>query len=80
MGISASAFCTISLLPQLIKIIREKDAENISVWMLVILLMGLFCWIGYGYLSNDAIIIIANSISAAINSLIIFFAIRYKRK
>jgi MtN3 and saliva related transmembrane protein len=77
-GITDSTFSTLSLLPQLIKIVREKKAENISVWMLFILLAGLSCWIWYGYLVNDPIIMIANSISVCINMLIIFFSFKYR--
>jgi MtN3 and saliva related transmembrane protein len=79
-GIAASIFSTISLLPQLVKIIREKKAEDLSLWMLVILLTGLSLWVWYGFLSEDLIIIIANSISVCINLLIIFFSLRYKNR
>jgi MtN3 and saliva related transmembrane protein len=79
-GIFASIFTSTSLLPQLIKIIREKKAENISLWMLAVLFTGLSGWIVYGILKNDWIIIAANSFSLALNILITVFSIKYKQK
>jgi MtN3 and saliva related transmembrane protein len=79
-GIGAGILTGVSLLPQLIKIIREKKAENISYIMLIVLLAGLAGWIWYGILKNDYPIIITNSFSFLVNSLMIFFTIRYKNK
>lgn len=79
-GIVAGICTAISLLPQLIKLIREKKAEAISGFMLIILLAGLALWICYGVMKDDYPIIITNSFSFTINSLIIFFTFKYKRK
>ena len=79
-GIFAGICTCISLLPQLIKIIREKKAENISYLMLVILLVGVGAWIWYGFLKSDLPIIITNCVSFLINLLVIIFTIRYKSK
>ena len=79
-GIGAGVCTGVSLLPQLIKIIREKKAENISWGMLVILLCGLAGWIWYGSLKSDFPIIITNSFSLLINLFIIYFSLRYKKQ
>ena len=78
-GIFAGVCTCISLLPQLVKIIREKKAENISYLMLFILLIGVGGWILYGFLKNDLPIIITNCFSFLINLLVIIFTIRYKK-
>lgn len=79
-GIFAGICTCISLLPQLFKIIKSKKAENISYWMLFILLTGIGTWIWYGFLRDDLPIIITNSASFTINILVIFFTIKYKEK
>lgn len=79
-GIIAGILTSVSLLPQLIKIIREKRAENLSYLMLIVLLAGLGCWIWYGILREDAPIIVTNSVSFLINSLVIIFTIKYKER
>ena len=77
-GITASACTAFSLLPQLIKLLKEKKAENISLGMLAILFAGLGLWIYYGVLKTDWIIIISNSFSFILNVILVFFAIKYK--
>ena len=79
-GVTASACTAFSLLPQLIKLLKEKEAENISLGMLAILFAGLGLWIYYGVLKKDWIIIISNSISFILNVVLVFFAIKYKKK
>ena len=78
-GIGAGVFTALSLVPQLFKIIREKKAENISYFMLAILLTGLGGWIWYGILKDDLPIIITNAFSFVNNVLIIIFSAKYKR-
>lgn len=77
-GIAAGICTSVSLLPQLIKIIREKKADNISWFMLFILIGGLSLWVWYGILKKDLPIIITNSFSLLVNSLIIYFTGKYK--
>ncbi len=77
-GIVAGICTSISLLPQLIKIIREKKADDISYFMLFILLTGLGCWIWYGFLKMDWPVIITNCFSFLVNCLVIYFTVKYK--
>jgi MtN3 and saliva related transmembrane protein len=79
-GIIAGVFTSVSLLPQLVKIIKEKKAKDLSYGMLIVLLIGLGCWIWYGVLREDWPIIVTNGFSFIINSLMIVFTIKYKEK
>ena len=79
-GITASVFTGISMLPQLLKIIKEKDAGDISKMMLFVLVTGLGLWIWYGFQKEDLIIIISNSFSLLINLLLLVFTFIYKIK
>ena len=76
----AGVFTAASLLPQLIKLIREKKAEDISLFFLIILFCGLGLWIWYGSLRNDLPIIVTNTFSLIVNSMIIVLGIKYKKK
>ena len=78
-GIAAGVLTATSLLPQLIKLIKEKKAEDISGWMLGLLMLGLGLWTAYGILRNDWPIIITNSFSFLVNGIIIILSIKYKR-
>ena len=79
-GIIASSLTTLSLLPQLIKLMKEKKSGDISLTMLFILLAGFACWIYYGILKSDYIIIIANVISILLNGTVAFLSVCYKNK
>jgi MtN3 and saliva related transmembrane protein len=78
-GIAASVLSAVSMVPQLIKILKEKDAENVSIVTLCVLLAGLSLWIWYGVLIKDPIIIISNAFSVLLNLVVLFSAIRYKK-
>lgn len=79
-GIGAGVCTAISLLPQLIRIIRTRKADDISFFMLFILLTGLGGWIWYGVMKKDYPIIITNSFSFIVNLAIIYFSVKYKKK
>jgi MtN3 and saliva related transmembrane protein len=77
-GLFAGICTASSLLPQLIKTIKEKKADDISKLMLFILLVGVAMWIVYGIMRNDLPIIITNSFSLLLNVLMIILRIKYK--
>ena len=77
-GLAASIATGYSQVPQLIKIIKEKQAESVSLWTVGVLFTGLAGWVWYGFLHNDWIIIISNLFSLVVNILIAIFSIRYK--
>ena len=79
-GVAASACTAASLIPQLTKVLKEKKAENVSLWMLLVLFIGLGLWVYYGILKADWIIIISNAFSFIINILLAIFAIKYKKE
>ena len=79
-GVLASIFTGVSLLPQLIKLVKEKKPENVSLGMLAALLLGVGLWICYGFLKDDWIIIISNSFSWLINMTIILLTMKYKKR
>lgn len=79
-GIGASVFTSTSLIPQLIKILKEKKSKDISIVMLAVLFTGLALWVWYGSLKGDLIIIISNAFALLINLLIGILVIYYKPK
>ncbi len=49
-GIVAGVFTALSLLPQLVKLVKTKKAEDISLLYLITLFCGISLWIWYGIL------------------------------
>lgn len=79
-GITAGICTAISLLPQIIKVVKEKKTEDISLFYLIVLLVGLGLWTYYGFLKKDLPIIATNIFSMLLNITMIVLGIRYKRK
>jgi MtN3 and saliva related transmembrane protein len=78
-GIVSGILTGISLLPQLLKVIREKESESVSLVTLVVLLAGLAGWVWYGILKEDWPIIITNSFSFLTNTAIIILSLLYRK-
>lgn len=79
-GIGAGILTSFSMLPQLIKTIREKKAEDLSIVMILVLMCGIGAWIVYGFLRKDMPIIFTNCFSLLLNAVLLFFRFRYNRK
>lgn len=77
-GIIAGILTASSMLPQVIKIAREKKAEEISLVMLLVLLGGIALWIVYGVMKKDMPIIVTNSFSLLVNIVLMILRIKYK--
>jgi MtN3 and saliva related transmembrane protein len=77
-GLFAGICTSTSLLPQLIKTLREKKADDISKAMLFILMTGVATWVVYGILRDDMPIIVTNSFSLLLNIWMIVLRIRYR--
>lgn len=67
-GIIAGILTSISMVPQLIKVIKEKDVENISPIMISILLVGVSMWVVYGLMLKEWPIILSNAFSVLVNA------------
>ena len=78
-GIAAGICTSVSLLPQLVKMIKTKKADDISLFYLVILLTGLALWTVYGFMREDVPIIVTNALSFLLNATLIILGVRYKK-
>ena len=78
-GLAAGILTASSLLPQVVKTIREKKADDISIWMLFVLQAGLILWIVYGIRREDFPIIFTNCFSLLVNITMVVLRIKYKK-
>lgn len=80
LGIVAGVFTSTGMLPQLIKIIKTKEAEDISMFMLGVLFVGFCLWIWYAIEKDDLPVLLTNIVSLTITVLTAIFTIKYKKK
>lgn len=79
-GIGAGILTASSTLPQLVKIIKEKKAADVSILMIIVLIVGLSLWVVYGLMQNDWPLIVTNSFSVLVNILLLIYRLRYGNK
>ena len=79
-GLIAGILTSVSLLPQLIKVIKEKDAKSLSIGMLITLIAGNSLWTYYGIMIKNTPIILTNIFSDVVNITLLIFSIKYKKK
>ena len=79
-GYFAAILTTLAFLPQLIKTLKTKKAEDVSLITLIMFLTGVFSWIIYGYKISSTPILLANIITFILNLLILIFKISFSKK
>ena len=83
-GYIAAVLTTAAFLPQLIKTLKTKKADDVSLITLIMFIIGVLCWIIYGYSISSIPILIANLITLILNLLIliskIYFSKSYSQK
>ena len=77
LGLIAGGFVVFASLPQILKILRSKKANDISLPMYIILNIGTFLWLVYGIATQQVSIIITNVILQLFNLTILFLKIKY---
>ena len=79
-GYFAAILTTLAFLPQLIKTLKTKKAEDVSLITLIMFLTGVLSWIIYGFKISSIPILIANIITFILNLLILIFKITFSKK
>ncbi len=78
-GYFAAILTTAAFLPQLIKTLKTKKAEDVSLITLIMFISGVGFWIIYGYEISSSPILIANIITFLLNSFILISKIYYSK-
>ena len=77
-GFSAALLTTIAFLPQLYKTWQTKSADDVSLIMLILFIIGLICWIIYGLKIHSIPILVANIITFIFNFSILILKLTYR--
>jgi MtN3 and saliva related transmembrane protein len=79
-GLAAGILTASSLIPQVIKTLKTKKADEVSIKMLLVLQAGIILWIVYGFKRYDLPIIVTNIFSLLVNISMVILRIRYGNK
>ncbi|KFF01045.1 hypothetical protein IX39_10620 [Chryseobacterium formosense] len=80
LGLIAGGLTSIASMPQLIKVIKNKNVEDLSWLMLLILVTGLSLWVWYGIQQDELPIILSNSFAVIVNLALLVCYFIYKDK
>ena len=79
-GYFAAILTTLAFIPQLIKTLKTKKAEDVSLTTLIMFLTGVAAWIIYGIEISSKPILIANIVTFLLNFFILVFKLIYSKK
>lgn len=75
-GYFAAIFTTAAYVPQTIKIFRHRHTASLSLWMYVMISIGIAAWLVYGVMIESPSLIAANGISLVLTLSILAMKIR----
>ncbi|WP_411286443.1 SemiSWEET family sugar transporter [Phenylobacterium sp.] len=78
---TGAALCSMSsFIPQIVKIVRERDASSVSLRMYVVTVTGFTLWIAYGVLTGAWPVTAANTVCLGMSATILGLKWRFGRK
>lgn len=80
LGLVAGGITSVAMLPQLIKVLKNKDVEDLSVLMILFLVLGLSLWVWYGIIKEELPIILSNAFAVLVNICLLISYFRYRKK
>ncbi len=78
-GYLAAILTTAAFLPQLIKTLKTKKAEDVSSLTLIMFICGVGSWIIYGYKISSSPILVANIITFILNLFILISKVYFSQ-
>jgi MtN3 and saliva related transmembrane protein len=79
-GFTAGIFTSINIIPQIIKSIKTKEVEDISLWMFIVYDVGLFLWVSYGLMISSLPIILMDGLAFLSSILMTYIKIKYNKR
>ena len=76
-GVAAGLCSMASFVPQILKILREKDAESVSMRMYVVTVTGFVLWTAYGALLGSWPVWLSNAVNLILAAVILALKLRY---
>ena len=77
---TGAALCSMSsFVPQIAKIVRERDASSVSLKMYIVTVTGFGLWIAYGVMIGGWPIVASNAVCLILSAIILMLKWRYSR-
>ncbi len=79
-GWMASFFCTLILLPQIIKALKTRHTDDVSMFMLVLSVTGNGFWIAHASMTQNIPLLVGASFISLMSIMLIIFKYKYDTK
>jgi MtN3 and saliva related transmembrane protein len=80
LGWTASFFCTLILVPQIVKAFKTRHTDDVSMYMLIISVTGNAFWVAHATLTQNTPLIMGASLISIMSVVLIAFKYRYDTK
>jgi len=80
LGLVAGLFTTVGFVPQMIRAMRTRKMDDVSILMPIVLSIGMILWLVYGLVLQDLAIVLWNAIATSLNLGIIGLKLRYRSR
>ena len=77
LGLTAGFLTTIAFIPQVMRTWRTRSAEDLSLGMFAVFVLGVSLWLAYGLVRGDVAMIAANAVTLVLAGAILVFKLRY---
>ena len=76
-GVAGGLCSLVSFVPQIVKIMREHEAEGVSLRMYGVTVAGFICWTTFGVLSHSWPVAASNAVCVLLAAWIFVLRLRY---
>jgi MtN3 and saliva related transmembrane protein len=70
LGYAAGSMTTLAFVPQVLRTVRTRSANDLSWGMILIFILGVVLWLAYGLVLDSWPIILCNSLTLGLNLVI----------
>ena len=78
-GMSAAILTTLAFVPQVLKVIKLKKTDSLSLSTYVIFTLGVALWLVYGFFKNSISMVLGNGITLILSLIILLYIIKEKK-
>lgn len=80
LAIIASILILSGFMQQIIRGYKTKQMKDISIFLMILIAMGAFLWMIYGFEKNDPFIVGINVVAIILNMILLNMKFRYDKK
>ena len=78
-GMSAAIMTTLAFVPQVLKVIKLKKTDGLSLSTYIIFTLGVVLWLVYGFFKNSISMVLGNGITLILSLIILVYIAKGKK-